>query len=89
VPEGLVVDHINRDGLDCRRSNMRVVTAKENARNLPVPKHNTSGYRGIRWNKRESKWRVEISGEYIGDFKDFELAKQARFKEEDMRGFIR
>jgi len=70
-PDGMVVDHINRDGLDCRRSNMRIATHEENMRNGRLPKNNTSGYMGVtRSNSGRLPWKAQISAQgrnrYIG-----------------------
>lgn len=46
-PKGLYVDHINRNPLDNRRSNLRICTHEENARNTTIHKDNTTGYKGI------------------------------------------
>lgn len=67
-----IVDHINLDGLDNRRSNLRVCTKSENCRNQAVRKDNTSGFKGV--HLRCGKWRVQIryEGKYqnIGTFSD-------------------
>jgi len=61
LQQGLEVDHINRNRLDNRRSNLRVVTRQENMHNKSLYKTNKSGYPGIKWNKRLNKWQAQIT----------------------------
>jgi hypothetical protein len=60
-PKGnLRVDHIDRNGLNNSRSNLRLATFSQNACNRKIPKHNASGYKGVYWDKDSNKWRAEI-----------------------------
>ena len=87
-PEGMEVDHINRNRLDNRKSNLRVVTHQQNNMNKGVTKSNTSGYPGVYWYKNRNKWQVGIKVNYkqifLGYFNDLEEAieirKQAEIK---------
>ena len=58
---GQIVDHINRDTLDNRRGNLRIVTARQNVLNSRLLQaHNRSGYRGVCWQSDRRKWRATI-----------------------------
>lgn len=57
-PHGLMIDHINRDGLDNRRSNLRFATRSQNNANRSAPL-SASKFRGVR--KHGRKYRAEIS----------------------------
>lgn len=61
APKGMDVDHINGDRLDNRRSNLRICTHAENRRNTKKPISNKSGYKGVSWCKRDSKWVTFIT----------------------------
>lgn len=77
VPEHL--DHINSDSLDNRIENLRPVTKSQNMSNRGVMSNNTSGCKGVSWNKLSNKWFVYVSvnkkRKNIGYFEDFELAE--------------
>jgi hypothetical protein len=75
VPEGLVADHINHNGWDNRKANLRPATPAENAQNARYPKINTtSKYRGVWYNKKKKRWRAVIginnTRKVIGNFRD-------------------
>jgi hypothetical protein len=77
---GKVVDHRNREGLDNRKSNLRLATRSQNNCNRKQKK-GTSKYRGVCYNKRTKKWRAYISfnGIYksLGYFENEEEAGRA------------
>lgn len=60
VPKDMVVDHINGNKSDNRRSNLRVVTAHQNAMNNGLSKSNTSGTTGVFFRKDRNKWKAGI-----------------------------
>jgi hypothetical protein len=60
TPAGMDTDHIDGDGLNNQRSNLRTATSTENMRNRRMRKDNTSGFRGVTWSKREKKWVAQI-----------------------------
>lgn len=55
-PCGLEVDHKNRDGLDCRRENLRTATKAQNQFNCVKQRNSKSPYKGVAFNKRANKW---------------------------------
>lgn len=57
---GIVVDHINGNPLDCRRSNLRLITEAQNAHNRKDRTDGTSRYRGVSWYTAKGCWRVHI-----------------------------
>lgn len=74
------VDHINRDKLDNRRANLRVVTHKQNHQNMPAT-GGASEFRGVVKHSKVDKWmaRVKVDGhtKYLGLFESEEEAAEA------------
>lgn len=64
VPEGMGLDHINRDKWDNRISNLRAVPKSLNERNKVLTKmkgkEQSSKFLGICWDKQRRKWLVSI-----------------------------
>ena len=59
--DGKIVDHINRNGLDNRKGNLRIVSKAINCRNHGGHSDNTSGYTGVSWHKGINKWQAQIN----------------------------
>ncbi len=73
APQGSIVDHKNRNGLDNRKDNLRIVNNMQNCWNSERGFYNgTSKYKGVRLDKRSGKWyaRIKHSGKeiYLGSF---------------------
>ena len=60
VKNGFDVDHINHNGLDNRKKNLRVCTRSQNNMNSRKRKNQTSKYKGVYYNKRDNKWVSQI-----------------------------
>ena len=81
-PADMIVDHINHNSLDNRKSNLRIVTKSQNQMNRRKMVSNTSGVIGVRWHKRDMRWRASITAlgrdMELGSFKSIEDATQCR-----------
>lgn len=82
-PDGKLVDHINGDGLDNRRCNLRVCTNAENSRNrIRLSRKNTSGHTGVFVNPANGRFHayIKFNGKkkHIGCFGSIEDAILAR-----------
>lgn len=79
------VDHIDGNGLNNQRGNLRWASRSDNQANKGISKQNTSGYKGVTWNKRLKKWQASISREnqtrYISVHKNIEDAARAYDRE--------
>lgn len=77
--DGLEVEHVSGNGLDCRRHNMKVVTHQENLQNIQRDTSNrkrpkTSRYRGVTWDKNQERWVAQVAPNsrhvFLGRFDD-------------------
>lgn len=59
--ENIFIDHINRNRLDNRKENLRVVKKQENCINKSIPSTNTSGFMGVQWYKSRNKWVATLA----------------------------
>lgn len=61
---GEVVDHINGNGLDNTRENLRICTDAQNQCNRGKTRSNTVGFKGVSWDKRRNKFHAQIQVNY-------------------------
>lgn len=80
----MMVDHINGDGLDNRRRNLRLATNQQNSFNQRLAASNTSGFKGVHWAKRFKTWSayINIDGrrKFLGNYDTAERAAEAYAK---------
>lgn len=90
-PDDMFVDHINGNGLDNRKCNLRVVGKRENSRNTKRNKNSSSGKMGVYYREDSGKWRAFINGESgrinLGTFPTREEAIKVREDAESFYGY--
>lgn len=81
APKNKLVDHIDGNGLNNQRSNLRLCNHRQNLSNQKLRKDNKSGFKGVFWNKRTKKWIANITTNYkskrIGYFSNKKEAVKA------------
>ena len=82
--KNIIVDHINHNGLDNRKSNLRICTSGQNTCNCLTSKNNKSWHKGVYWSKERKKWCAQISinnkTKGLGRYDTIEEAIEAREK---------
>lgn len=73
--QGQIVDHVNRNRLDNRIANLRIVTAHESASN--TKRGYFIGLPGVTIHKQTGKFQAALKGRYLGLFTTAEEAHQA------------
>ena len=80
-------DHINRNRLDNRKENLRVVSHETNTRNTGLSKNSTTGYKGVTVSRNRKKFIAQITVNYkniyLGRFDTAEEAYEARIRAEE------
>lgn len=80
--KGKVIDHINGDRADCRRSNMRITNNQNNIFNQRLRSTNTSGYKGVFLDKRRNTYYSSITCNgktcHIGTFRTDQIIEAAK-----------
>lgn len=82
--QGMDVDHISGDTLDCRRANLRSVSHRDNIRNRQIGTDNTSGHLGVTYSARQGAkpWRAMLGSKFLGWHSSKEEAIAARLNAE-------
>ena len=89
IPEGMVLDHIDADGLNNNPSNLRLCSSHENSKNRRMQKNNNTGINGVC--KQAGQYRVRFTYKrkviFFKRYKDFFEACCARRSIENRLGY--
>lgn len=61
IPADKQIDHIDRNPMNNRISNLRLCSQVENNRNMEILARNTSGAKGVYWHKKAGKWEAQAN----------------------------
>ncbi|MFG0299016.1 MAG: HNH endonuclease signature motif containing protein [Phycisphaerales bacterium JB047] len=86
-PVGSIVDHIDRDPLNNRRSNLRLATKSENVQNQSLRSDNSTGYRGVGYHAPSGRYRARVGQRHLGLFDTAEAANAAAVAERERLRF--
>lgn len=79
--DGIKIDHWNLNKIDNRRKNLREATNSENGRNRGKNSNNTSGYKGVYWDRNRQLWMsaimIDRRSKHLGRFSSPEEAHRA------------
>ncbi len=78
------IDHINRNRLDNRKENLRIVTRSLNMANTDIRSTNRSGYKGVSFDSSRGLWRAAIVVNGKQKMKRFETAERAALYYDEM-----
>ena len=85
-PKDMNVDHVDGNTFNNRKKNLRVCTPMGNGKNRKINRNNTSGYKGVTWDKTNNKWLVHMCVNYkkttYGYFDNLEDAVNRRLEVE-------
>ena len=80
-PIGLQIDHIDNNGLNNQKNNLRIVTNQQNQMNRKKGINCSSKYKGVTWKKQDKQWQAQIQANkkyiYLGLFRIEEDAAKA------------
>jgi len=79
------IDHVNRNKLDCRRSNLRICSRSQNLHNTKRRSDSSNAYRGVSFSKEKRKWvaYIDVGGKRIR-LGYFDSAEEAARKRDDV-----
>lgn len=80
-PKGMFVDHVDRNPLNNKKENLRIVTNQQNSQNKALLPNNKTGYRGVYFENQTGKYRVQLV--INGETMDF-----GRYDDVDIAGYV-
>lgn len=82
TPINMITDHIDRNGLNNKKDNLRHATGSENNCNTEAYCNNKSGIKGVHWCNTKKRWKAQVRfkgyQKHLGYFRNIEDAKMAR-----------